>query len=374
MNKSLIPAIVALLVGVVGGYFIGSRNAGGPASGLIGTVNGEAITSPEFLAHVRKKGEVTAIIQGRPVTQVPVAGTVGLLALEDLIKQRIISQMAKDEGVWPSEKDVLDELNLRKEKSPRYVAELNQSGLTLDMIKHGIQLDLAFENLITKGITVTMEDVDKYIQENPNSLIDPAKMSLQFVFVRTDADRGPVDAALSQGQQFGQVAAQFNADPEARSARGVFPAQDVATIKQRLPADVFTKIEATPELRTTEWLKFGDGWAKFYIERKTEARKVEPDQTMKDNMLRQLRIQRGQLANDVGRKVLDRIKTGIREKKIIVEDQGLKGQWDRAAERLLEEDKLSSGTTSGTGEATTTGGAPSTTGSTPPATGGTTGN
>lgn len=340
MNKSVLPAIIALVVGIVGGYFLGSRKEAVGGGGPIAAVFGDAITQSDLMNHMRAKQSVTAVLQNQAVPNVRTAGTIGFLAIEDLINQRLVMQLAKDAGVWPDDAAVLKELELKKESNPQFVEQLKQTGQSLDQIKYGLRLDLAMENLVTKGVSVTIADVDKYLKDNPSSMIDPAKVNMLFVFIKEDAAKADVDRALAQGESFAAVAARFNVDPTAREARGQFGERTIADLRKQAP-EIAAVVEKTDELRTTEWVKTGDGWAKFYIERKTQDKKINPDANMKENMRRRLAISRGQLSNDVAKKLQERLKEGIRNKQIKIDDESLRKEWERAADRLLANEKTS---------------------------------
>lgn len=350
MVKKFAPLVVVALVGLIVGYVFGSRGGGGGGArgATIAVVNGDPISEADLLAHLRRKNTVTAIIQGQVVSGINTAGTLGLLGLEDLVRQRIVMQLAKDQGVWPTEADVERELQLKKDQDPRYVSTLNQSGLTLEQIKQSLRIDLAFENLITKGQNVTMEDVERYLQDNPNELIEPAQIGLLIIQVQ-ESDREAVDQALRQGEQFNAVAARYNVNPQFRSNRGQFPVSVRNELRANLQPEVFEIIDNTPELRTTDWIRFGDTWAKFYVERRTEEREIEPDAKMKERMRRALAVRRGQMANDVGRQIVNKLRDSIRDKTIIIEDSVLKFQWDRLADQILDAEQAADATAAGQG-------------------------
>ncbi|MGB9608405.1 MAG: hypothetical protein ACPL7E_07705, partial [bacterium] len=102
---------------------------------VVAVVNGEKITKEEL----RDEAERVA---GRDV-------------LVNLIRQKIILQAAKKEGVYPSKEEVEKEIEFRKRENPTFLEDLKKQGTSLEEYKEQLIESLAEINLVTKGIKVS---------------------------------------------------------------------------------------------------------------------------------------------------------------------------------------------------------------------------
>lgn len=285
----------------------------------------------DFHKYLEGKTRVRVQTANGPAVAV-VAESLAFQALQDMIARQVTLQMARDEGVYPSDQDVLKELEFRKKLEPNFLQKLTQNGLTVDRIKSTLALELARENLVTKGITVTPKDADDYIKANPKMFMEPAYADLLWVFVKDPAKKAKVDEALKAGQAFSVVAVQQSDFPNAREQGGRFPQRNVSVMQ----APLQKMVNATAEGQTTGWLDLQDGFAKFYVEKKTPAKPMEMTPERKELVRRQLAQQRGLQAVDIEKRVLDKLLTS----KVDVKERTLTEAWKRAFDRFKEEQKV----------------------------------
>ncbi len=304
-------------------------------------VNGESISAEDFNKYLATKETVTVIIPNSGPADLQVAGSLAFQALKDLVARKVLMQLAKDEGVAPEEKDVLAELDTRKKLNPNYVKQMTAGGMSIQRLKEDIAVGLARERLLTKGITVSMDEVNKYIANNKELFMDPARADMQWVFVKAAAAKAAVDKELATGQPFGSVAQRLSEYPKAREDQGRFPQNEV----RRMPPELQTLVNKTAELKVTEWLKLQDGFAKFYISKKTAAKAIQMDDVRKGLVQRQLAQERGSQAVDLNKRISDK----LRQSEIKIDDPSLKDPWDKAMEEL----KKASGNDVPKGAATT---------------------
>jgi len=323
LNRITLLACVAASVALVG---CGSKGGGGD----VATVNGEPISKDEFVFNLDMKPTVRVMTQAGPV-EAPVAGRLGFQVIQDLILRKATLQLAKDEGVYPSDKEVDEELKLRTKLNPNFVTNLTKQGLTLSRIKESLRLDLAREKLVTKGITVTRAEAEKYVKEHPQEFMEPETADVQWIFVKDEAAKQKVDKELAGGQGFSFVAMQYSQDPNVRRTNGRFPERVVANMAKPIQ-DIVRK---TPQNKPSEWLRASDGWAKFYIDKKTPAKPIQMDDAKYMVLQRTLARQRGEAATDLGKRILEKLKTS----KIEVSDPSLKDLWKQAYDNLLKQAK-----------------------------------
>lgn len=300
---------------------------GSKGGGNLATVNGEPITLEQFHKYLEYKPQVQVVVGNGQVAQAQVAGSLGLMAMEDLLRQRLILQMAKDEGVAPTEQDVIKELEFQKKRTPDFVKELQARGLNLGEIRESLAVDIATERLYTKGITVDMAEVEKYIRDNKDQFFEPATVDMLWVFVRDEANKKNVDTELASGQAFAAVAKRYSQLPGAATNQR-FPQRVV----DALPKEIKDMVAKTPESQQSSWLKFTDGWAKFYVERKEARKPINMDDTRKEVLRRQIALERGRKASDLDQRLQERLKAA----KIEVQYDDMKDLWKQAEKRLKD--------------------------------------
>lgn len=263
------------------------------------------------------------------VVEAQVAEPLDFQALQDMIGQRIVMQLAKDEGVFPPDAEVSKELEFRKRINPNYIKELTANGITFDTIKENIGLELARENLLTKGITVTQQEADDYIKKNPAQFTEPAKADMLWVFVKTKTKQATVDREIQSGQSFQSIALRYSEFDGAKENGGRFPQTSINDMNPTLK----NIVNQTAVGKVSTWLPLSDGFAKFYIQSKTPAKAMTLDADKKELVRRSIARSRGEQATDLPKRVLDKIKGS----EIKVNDTTLSGAWDKAFDKLKKE-------------------------------------
>jgi len=346
----------------------------------VANVAGDPVTRDEFMEQLQTKRTVRVNVNGQ-VAEVPVADTLAFQAMQELVTRKIVMQLAKDEGVAPTEKEVDDEIAFRTKLDGAYIKQFQAMGFTLQGIRQNVMSELAQEKIITKGITVTEADVDKYIKENPKQFIQPAKANLTFIYAKTEEKRAEAQKALDSGMLFKMAASKYSDAPNAAATDGRFAIPGATestgdTDLSKLTENIRGPIIAAKAGTSTDWIKAdaaGTSHVKFFVNSKTEEKPVDLTKERKELLRRRMAIQRGNAATDLTRRVADKLKTA----KIDVSDPSLKDMWAKFEERLkaaAKDTKLPETTTGGTGAtgtpdpASSTGGA----GSAPAETTGTT--
>lgn len=295
----------------------------------IAVVNGEAITQEEFNSYLKVKPEVQIVLQNGQITSARVAETLGFQALQDLIRQRVIVQLSKDMKVEPTDKEVNDEVEFQRKRDANFVTNLLEQGLTLDQVRRSLKVDLAREKLLTRSVTVTPEEVETYIKKNPNLFLQPALVDSRWIFVKDEKGQRDVDRALQAGGSFETVATKYSQAPQAQQNGGVFPQRVTSMIGSKEIKDI---LDSTPAGKESAWVKLQDGFAKFFVENRTAEKRLEVKDTDRIWLRRQLAVQQGLQANDLDKRLLDKLKAS----KININLRELKKPWETAIERLKE--------------------------------------
>lgn len=296
---------------------------------MVAIVNGTPITQAEYVRYLMLKPTVT-VQSNRGPQEAAVSFPLGFQALNDIVKQKLVVQMAKQEGVYPSDADLNKEIDFRKENDPNWVPNLQRQGLDLGMIKEALAVEMSRDNLIGKDVTVTDADIDQYKKMHPAEFMKPASMDLQWILVSSEAAKKQVDSQLSNGQRFDLVAQQFSEFPGARDSRGAYPTND----PRRMSPDLLKVVNKLEPLHSSDWQvangSQGKGWAKFYLVKKTNAEPIEYTDHVKEMVRRRIRTQKGSGARDLGTEIMSQEKTG----KIEVKMSGLQNTWDAYLKQL----------------------------------------
>lgn len=315
-----------LLTGVAGCNKGGSGGSGGGDGGVVATVNGSPITNDEYLRYMMLKPSVNILTERGPATA-RVSPPLGFQALEDLVQQRLVVQMARDENVYPSDDQVEKEMQFRVKSDPDFVKRLTSQGLSIDMIKEAMKVEMSQFNLLTKGITVTPDAIDAYIKANPKEFVKPPSVDLIWILARSEKTKQAAEQALRSGQTFDQVALQYSEAQNAKQSQGRLPIHQI----EQLPKELQAPIAATPQLKSTDWIKAQDGWAKFYVERRAAATPVPTNsEEMREKIKRKIMLQRG----SGGRELQARLQARLREAKVDVQFPGLQDSWKLFEDRM----------------------------------------
>jgi len=291
------------------------------------TVNGEPISLSEFNEHMGLK-ETAQVMTERGASELRVLGNFGLQSIQELVDQKVLMQMAKDDGVLPTESDIDAELNFQTSLRPTYLNMLQDQGFTTEMIRQDLKVGLAREHLIMKGITVDPADVDKYIKAHADKFTEPPKASLLYIQAGSEAKQTRVDFSLKSGKPFGAVASEQSEAPNARQYGGAYPVEVVS----QMPKPVQVAVMKTAEKGTTAWLPAGKSFVKFYVIKKTPARVVTPTSSQRELVKRGIALERGRAKNDFDKRFFEKLKSS----KIEVSVPYLKESWTRTWNQLSQ--------------------------------------
>lgn len=280
----------------------------------------------------------------QPYTGAVVDGSIGFQTLKEVVSQRVLMQMAQKEGVKPNDADVVQELENRKKDNPNFLKDLVGRGLTLEFIKSQLAMELARTRLITKGVTVEQTEVDDFIKNNPRQFVNPAQVDLYYMVVRDAKTRDQADAELRAGTDFAIVADRYSIDKSAKAMGYRLLAGGTSQVVEAYPPQVQKIIRETKEGATTNWIRDGQNFVKMYIRKKTPESKIEINDRMKERVRQALALERGRLALDLDRQLVN----AIRDAKVEINDSFFKEPWKQFTEQLKTATSATTGGTDGT--------------------------
>ncbi len=316
--------ITALAAGVLALTGCGSKSGG-----TLAQVNGDQIGMDQFHDFMTVKTTARVMLNGEAV-ELPLAESPGYQSLQDMLLRQIVLQMAKDAGVAPTEADIEAEITFRKKVNSTFMRELNARGMTVAQIRESIKSELARERLTTRGVNVTLEDVETYIKDNPQQFTEPARVDLLWMLIRDGNKKDKAEAELQAGQSFSAVATAYS---DYVPGQGGQKERYPVGIVRQMPKELQAIVTASKEGQTSDWIKTGQGFAKFLVERKYPERPQTLDATQKEVVRRNLALARGNASSDINRRIAEKLK----DAKITVEFEPLKEPWKESEKKFRAE-------------------------------------
>ncbi len=306
----------------------------------VGEVNGKKISQAEYYKVLERMA--VPITQGENPVRDPLGRLVreqaGYLALRMLVDRQIVLEMAEKEKVMPTEQEIEKELE-RQKKLPDFNDRLKTLGYTQDDLKEDIKVELAAFKLLTKGITVSDDEVKKAYEQNIAQFTVPAQVQVALILVDNRKTLNEVQDMLKRGMDFHVVSTQKSLKlpnmPQGLS--GVWLRQTDETFKQ-FP-QLWQTLQKTPIGGVTppQPMKLPnaqgqvvDGWAIFKVLDKRE-KQVRPLDEVKED-LRRLLMQAKSKRN-LGRELMQM----RAQAKVSFEIPRFERKWQEEMKRLKEQ-------------------------------------
>lgn len=289
-------------------------------------VNGEPIQLDDFYEHMMAKQTAQVLGRGGPTEQ-RVVGSFGLQAMQELVDQKILLQMAKEQGVLPTEADIDAELKFQQELRPDYLKVLSDQGVSLSVVRNELRIGLAREHLLMKGITVDPKEVDDYVKAHPERFGSSEKAQVLMIELNSEADKEKADAQLKAGKPFGDVAKTLSNAPGASVSGGVYPTDDVT----RMPKALQDIVHKTPAKSMSEWVKVGREFYRFYVSEKQAPVSIPPTPAQRELVRRDLAMKKGTVKSDFDKLFMEK----LHQSKVDVQVPAIKAPWERAGTSSL---------------------------------------
>ena len=203
--------VVALLALAI----LATTLAGCGRRGLI-RINGEKISKDDFYANLQKVPVQTQ--QGPEMA--------GRYMIKKMISDKLVEQLAKDQGVPPTEAQVNKKIDFFKKQSGGDVrTALAQRGMTLDDLKRQTTVQQSMINVVSKGISIPDDKVKKAYNEALNAknspFIRPEGTKISGIICKDKAKADKAYKLLSEGTDFGTVAMQYSESPSGKQSQGI---------------------------------------------------------------------------------------------------------------------------------------------------------
>lgn len=260
----------------------------------VATVNGEPITRDEFYQTV-----LSTPSPGQPNM------ALGIQVLEGIINERLLMAEAKRENVLPTDAEVTNRLNELRTQMQKQGAnldqQLEQAGLSADAVRRDVRRLLIQEKLLTKGVTVTDADVQKYYDQNKTRQFSTPALAHIRHMTLPDEKKAQEARKDLKNADFGLVA----------MSRSIDMFKDTqGQVQQPIPRDLPPGMPIAPEVarkaftmeksQISDPIKVGNQWVIIKLESLDPAKTQKLDE-VKEDIRRMLLQQKAQQSGQVTR-------------------------------------------------------------------------
>lgn len=271
-------------------------------------INGEEIKGAEYYRRMEYLSGVGRQM-GAGFSEFPP----GFLTIQRLIDERLVFDLAKQKGIYPTDEEIQDELKVRQDDNPTVLKDWLASGGNMDDLKYLLRFQIAQFKIQTDGITITDTEVQKDYTDRPDTYKIPKQYKLRVIYVATADDTKAVDQEIESEKAFADIAKEKSIDLTrlVGGEYGTVPVYRLDTDTQKALADI--KIGQTTKWFTTNPAGGNGVYLKFFLEDVLPEKKMELDATLRRVIRRQLMVDKGRVKNPNITKELDalRIKAKI---------------------------------------------------------------
>lgn len=204
--------------------------------------------------------------------------------LRDLVDQEVVRQMADDYEIKVSDKAIERELNIYK---AMYSSAENEPK-SEDKWKQQIKYSLLLEELLTKDVKVSEDDMKAFYEQNKSLFDIPASYHLSQIVVETKKEAEAAVKELKDGSSFDALAMERSIDEFSANQGG-----DIGFINEEDERVAPQVVEAAKSLKPEEWtgpVKLENGFAIVYLHEKLEGKKYDFKE-VKNQIRRQMALE-----------------------------------------------------------------------------------
>lgn len=266
------------------GALVAATALGQGAERTLVTVNGVPIQSSTYF----KRMEFLPNVGSLSATNEFVPATPGFLTLQRLINEMLLLQLAEKEGVSPTSAEIDQAVAEQLERNPQALEGFRLLGLTEEDFRYDLTVQLAEFKILTKGINITDQEIDKFYADNPAMFTIPKRYVLRRMTIADPAKRTQADSALAGGRSFEDVAKEFSEDTS-QAEGGLMPEVPEYMLGEAIKAQI-TQLAAG---QSTNWFEITGGAVKFFVQ-EIIAEEIQPmDDGLRSAIRRQMMVDRG---------------------------------------------------------------------------------
>jgi len=147
----------------------------------------------------------------------------GSQTLDTLINNELVRQAADQEGVKLTDADIEKEMEAVRQNfgsEDELLSALAMYGMTLDSLKKDMEVQALLRKLLEPKVSVTDEDVQKYYDENLDSLKTPEQVKVSHILTETKEEAEAILAELKNGADFTAQAKEKSTDTLTKDSGG----------------------------------------------------------------------------------------------------------------------------------------------------------
>jgi foldase protein PrsA len=293
---------------------------------VIAIVNGDEIRGAEYYHRMEFLAGV-GHMRGQRFDEFPP----GFLTIEQLVGERLALQLAKQQGVLPTDEEIDAEYKARMVDNPQMEAQWKATGQSLDDLRYQIKMDLTQFKIQTNGVTVTDSEVTDFFTKNPDTFMTPKGYKLRVLAVANDAGKSAVDQALAAGpvtsDSFGEVAKKYSV--EASKELG---GEIGSVAESSLAQPIQTALSTTKIGTSTGWISSGQATYRFFVEDIQPAKKLDLTPSLRRRIRRKLMMDRGAIKNNI----VDLMKKMRAEAKVEIKNDVFQDAYNKLIKTYLQ--------------------------------------
>jgi len=282
------------------------------------TINGEEVKGGEYYERMEFLPGVGTMRGENFIEAAP-----GFLVINRLIEEKLLLQVAKEQGVYPTDVEVAALYKEKADDIKDFEKNYTDAGVSRKYVENQLRLELAQFKLQTKGINLTDMEVEKHYKENPSRFTIGKRIKLSVIAV-PEFKKDEVDKALGSGKGFADVAKTLSTDPTAKDGGNLGFIFDLDLSDQIKGALKDVRIGGL-----TPWIKGEQVVLRFHLDDIIPEQLKPLDAKMKRDLRRSLMMDKGVAKNDVEALLKDARKKA----KIDVKQLQFKSEIQRMLER-----------------------------------------
>ena len=253
-------------------------------------VNGEKVTGGQYYRRMETLSGVGRMAGNRFVPAAP-----GYLTLQQLINERILISLARERGVLATDAEVDAEVQDRIKINPSYLENLRGFGYSLADVREDIRVELSEFKLQTMGINITDQQDDQFYRDNVRSYTVPTRYRLRMIVVARAADKATVDAEITGGKAFAEVA-RTRSVHWSRLDGGLLG--DLS--EEELGESVRDLVKGMKKGGLSPWLTSAEGQeTRLFLEEITPGRVLPLDAQLRKGIRQRMMLDRGRVRNNM---------------------------------------------------------------------------
>lgn len=244
-----------------------SPSMGGVKAGneVVATVGGDSVTREDWLYSLEQK--------------------YGEQELKQMINQKVIEKVAKKYDISVSDKEVNREYDLIRSVYNSFDEEYTEDEET---VKAQIKTDLLLEELLTKDVEISEEEMKSFYEQNEEMYSIPKMYNLKQIKVSDKAQAGQVVKELEDGSNFDVLAMERSTDVQSAHLGGeigYIPADG-----ELLSPEAVKELDSLKEGEWSQPVKSGSDYVIYLLEDIMKERNYSYDD-VKSQIRRQLAIE-----------------------------------------------------------------------------------